>query len=325
MSDAALPVVGFIGLGNMGAPMSANVLKAGYRLFVNDVRREAAASLLQAGALWADTPSALAAQCDVIFSCLPSMSVIEAVALGPGGILEGIRPGSAYFEMSTNSLELARRLHAAFAERGAHMLEAPISGGATGAVRGRLAVWAGGDKAAFDRFEPVLKAMADQSRYIGAFGAGLVTKLAHNCAAGAINALLAEVVTMAVKAGAEPLALFEALRQGTIGRRRTFDGLADQFLPGDYSETHAPLRILHKDMMLATGLARELGVPMRVSEIALADIVEAANRGWSERDCRSAMSLQQERAGVDFKVDPKDLEEVFRRDAPAASDAKHGA
>jgi len=324
MINPPAPTVGFIGLGNMGAPMVANLQKARYPLVVHDSRRAAASAALQAGASWADTPRALAAQCDVVFSCLPSLDAIAAVALGPQGIVAGIRPGSACFEMSTNSPELARQLQAAFAERGAAFLEAPISGGAAGALRGRLAIWVGGDAQAYQRFEPVLKAMADQARHIGAFGAGLVTKLAHNAAAAAINAVLAEVFALGVKAGAEPLALFEALRQGTIGRRRTFDGLADQYLPGDYAQAHAPLRILKKDMLLATELGRELRVPMRMAQLALADLVQADNRGWSEQDCRSVMRLQQERSGVDFKVDLEALADVFRRDPPAASDAKHG-
>jgi 3-hydroxyisobutyrate dehydrogenase len=151
MNDQAKPTVGFIGLGLMGAPMASHLQKAGYRLVVNDIRREAAESHLNAGAIWADTPRALAEQCEVIFSCLPTVPAIEAVALGPDGILEGIRRGHAYFEMSTNSLELVKRLHAAFAERGAHMLDAPISGGARGAQRGRLAIWVGGEKSVYER------------------------------------------------------------------------------------------------------------------------------------------------------------------------------
>jgi 3-hydroxyisobutyrate dehydrogenase len=325
MNDVPRPTAGFVGLGNIGAPMSARLLKAGYPLVVHDVRPEAAAPLLAAGARWAASPRELAASCDVVFTCLPSLKAIETVALGRDGLIAGIRAGRAVFEMSTNSIDLARRLHAVFAERGAPMLEAPISGGVPGARRGRLAIWVGGDRATYDRFEPVLKAMADKTRYIGAFGAGLVTKLAHNCAAGAINAALAEVFSLAVKSGAEPLALFEALRQGTIGRRRTFDGLADQFLPAQYEPTHAPLRILRKDMLLATELGRELCVPMRLANQALADLVLADNRGWAERDCRVAMQLQLERSGVGIKVDPAALDAVFERDPPAASDAKHGA
>jgi 3-hydroxyisobutyrate dehydrogenase len=324
MSDIAKPVVGYIGVGIMGAPMALHALEAGYRLVVNDTRREAAAPHLKAGAIWADTPRELAAQCDVVFSCLPSLAAIETVALGPDGIVAGIRPGGAYFEMSTNSPDLVKRLHAAFAERGATMLDAPISGGALGAQRGRLAIYVGGDKAVYLRFESVLRAMGDRPIRVGAVGSGLVTKLVHNCASQATQAAIAEVFVLGVKAGADPLALWEGIRQGSIGRRRTFDGLVDEFLPAQYDPPHAALRVIHKDMTLATDLARELGVPMRFAELAFADIQEAMNRGWAERDCRSVMLLPQERVGINIAVSPVAIQEVLDRDPPAHSDSKRG-
>ena len=317
-------LVGFIGLGIMGSAMAFNLRKAGYRLVVHDKRREVAAHHVEAGAIWADTPRALAEQCEVIFSCLPGLQEIEAVALGPDGILAGIRRGHAYFEMSTNSPELVKRLHAAFAEHGAHMLEAPISGGGRGAQRGRLAIWVGGEKAMFQRYERVLRAMGDRPVHVGAVGAGLVTKLVHNCANECMQAALAEAFVLGVKAGVEPLPLWEAIRQGGAGRRRAFDGLVDQFLPGSYDQPQAALRIPYKDMMIATGLARELCVPMRFADLALADLTEAMNRGWAERDCRSVMLLPQERVGVEIRVSPDALEEIMRRDPAAPSDAKHG-
>ncbi len=119
--------------------------------------------------------------------------------------------------------------------------------------------------------------------------------------------------------------MWEAIRQGSIGRRRSFDGLADQFLPGNYDQPEAALRIIQKDMMLATGLARDIGVPMRFATMALADIQEAMNRGWAERDCRSVMLLPQERAGVSIAVDPAGVDEVMRRDPAAPTDTKRGA
>lgn len=323
-NDVSRPTVGFIGLGVMGASMASNVLKAGFALVVNDVRHEAAESHLKAGAQWADTARAVAERSDVVFTCLPSLAAIEAVALGPDGILAGIRPGAAFFEMSTNSIELARRLHAAFAERGAHMLDAPISGGAGGARRGRMAIWVGGDAEAYRRFEPVLRAMGDQPVHVGAPGSGLVTKLVHNCTSQATQAAIAEVFTLGVKAGAEPLALWRAIRQGSIGRRRTFDGLIDEFLPAAYEPAHAALRIVWKDTLLATELGRELGVPMPFANLAFAQIQEAMNRGWSERDCRSVMLLPQEKAGVSIQVDPADIAAVLREDPPAPTDTKHG-
>jgi 3-hydroxyisobutyrate dehydrogenase-like beta-hydroxyacid dehydrogenase len=317
-------IVGFIGLGLMGAPMAANLRRAGFHVVVNDTRREAAAALLAAGAQWANTAREVAAQADVVFTCLPSLAAIEAVALGPNGLLEGARPGLVYFEMSTNSPELAERLRAAFAERGAHVLEAPISGGARGAQRGRLAIWVGGEKVHYERFEPLLRAMGDRPVYVGPFGAGLVTKLVHNCTSQTIQAGIAEVFVMGVKAGADPLALWEAIRQGSIGRRRTFDGLIDQFLPGNYDQPQAALRIIQKDMLLATELGRKLGVPMRLANLALADVTEAMNRGWGDRDARSVMQLPQLRAGVAIAVPSAGIDAVLERDPPAPSDARFG-
>ena len=316
--------LGFIGLGIMGGAMAANLLKGAWPVMVHDIRRDMADRHLAAGARWAGSPAEMAEDCDVIFSCLPDLHAIESVALGPEGILSRAQPGTALFEMSTNSAELVRRLHAAFAEKGAHMLDSPISGGAAGALSGRLAMWVGGDRATFDRCKPALEAMADRVVHVGPSGAGLVTKLVHNCSSQAMQAALAEVFVMGVKAGAEPVALWEAIRQGSIGRRRSYDGLIDEFLPGFYDSPSAALRIVHKDMMVATGLARELGVPSRFASLALADIMEAMNRGWAERDARCVMLLPQERAGVRIAEDPSRIQAVLDNDPPAPTDTRRG-
>ena len=317
--------VGFIGIGVMGASMTTNLLKAGYEVTVNDIRREAAEPLIAAGAYWAATAAEVASASDVVFTSLPSLQAIEDVMIGPNGIVQGIAEGGACFETSTNSLELLRKLHMAFAEKGAHLLDAPISGGAPGARRGRMAFWVGGNREVYDRFEPVLKAMGDKPTHVGEIGAGLVTKLVHNCISQATQAAIAEVFVLGVKAGANPLSLWAAIRQGVLGRRRTFDGLGDQFLTASYDSPQASLAIVEKDMMLATQLGRELRVPMRFANLALADIIEAMNRGWSDRDARSVMLLPQERAGVHIQVEPERIAEVFRRDPPAPGDAKHGS
>jgi len=295
--------VGFIGLGTMGASMAANLQKAGHRLVVNDIRRAVAEPHLAAGAVWADTPRQVAEAAEVVFTSLPGPPEVEGVALGGEGLLAGMRPGGAYFDLSTNSPTLVRRIHGIFAERGVAMLDAPVSGGPRGAKTGHLALWVGGDPAVFERHKAVLDAIGDQARHVGPSGAGTVAKLVHNCAGYALQCVLAEVFTLGVKGGVEPLALFEAVRQGAIGRRRTFDGLVDQFLPGVYDPPAFALRLAHKDVSLATQLARELGVPMRLSGLALEELTEAMNRGWAERDSRVAMLLQQERAGVSIKVD----------------------
>ena len=313
--------LGFIGLGIMGGAMAANLLKAKWEVAVHDVRPEAAEPLLAMGA---DSPAAMAERCDIVFSCLPDFSAIESVALGPEGVLAGARAGATFFEMSTNTLDRVRRLHAAFLEKGCHMLDAPISGGAAGARSARLAIWVGGNAETFDRCKPALESMADNVSHLGPSGAGLVAKLVHNCASQAMQAALAEVFVMGVKAGAEPVALWQAIRQGSIGRRRTFDGLVDEFLPGSYDAPSAALRIVHKDTMAATALGRDLGVPMRFANLALADLMEAMNRGWAERDARAVMLLPQERAGVQIKEDLARIQEVLDADPPAPTDTRRG-
>ncbi|MGC8475172.1 MAG: NAD(P)-dependent oxidoreductase [Acetobacteraceae bacterium] len=299
--------VGFIGLGTMGASMAANALKGGHALVVHDLRRDSATRLLAAGAVWADSPAAVAAAADVVLTSLPGPPEVEAVA---GGLAPAMRAGSAWFDLSTNSPTLMRRLHADFATRGVDVLDAPVSGGPRGAASGKLAIWVGGAEAAFDRFKPVLDAIGDQARYVGPIGAGSVAKLVHNLFGYIMTTGLAEVFSMGVKAGIEPLAIWEAVRQGAIGRRGAFDAMPDQFLPDVYEPPAFALRLAFKDVSLACQLGRELGVPMRLSNLVQAEMQEAMNRGWDGRDSRVAMKLQTERAGVTIKVDPQRLAEA---------------
>ena len=156
-------VVGFIGLGTMGGKMATNILKAGYKVVVHDLHRQSAGHHLQAGAEWADTPRALAEKSDVIFTSLPEPADVERVALGADGLIEGVKKGAAYFDLSTNAQSVVKKIHDAFAAKGAHMLDAPVSGGPSGAASRKMAIWVGGDKAAFDKYKPVLDAMGDQA------------------------------------------------------------------------------------------------------------------------------------------------------------------
>jgi len=307
--------VGFIGLGTMGRHMAANLQKAGHELVVHDVRKDAAEPHVKNGARWADTPRAVAEAVDVVFTSLPGPAEVEAVALDErGGLLTGLTAGKAYFDLSTNSPTVVRRLHAIFKARGVDVLDAPVSGGPRGAESRRLALWVGGDEAVFKKFKAVLDAIGDQAYYVGPIGAGSIAKLVHNCAGYVVQTALAEVFTMGVKAGVEPLAIWKAVRQGAGGRRRTFDGLADQFLPGTFEPPSFALRLAHKDVSLAVALGREHKVPMRLANITLEEMTEALNRGWGERDSRVAMLLQEERAGVQIKVPPAAIKEVLERD-----------
>ena len=306
--------VGFIGLGTMGASMASNLQAGGHELQVSDVRKEAAAPHLKAGATWKDTPRQVAEGVEVVFTSLPGPKEVEQVALGPDGLIHGMKKGAAYFDLSTNSPALMRRLYPAFKEKGIHVLDAPVSGGPKGAKSRKLALWIGGDREVYDRLKPVLDAIGDQPYYVGPIGAGSVAKLVHNCAGYMVQTAMAEVFTMGVKAGVDPLTIWKAVRQGAGGRRRTFDGLADQFLPGTFDPPWFALRLAHKDVSLAVQLGRENKVPMRLANMTLEEMTEAMNRGWADRDSRVAMLLQEERAGVEIKVPAAALKEVLDKD-----------
>jgi len=295
--------VGFIGLGVMGAPIAARLARAGHAVKVNDLRK-----VEIAGAVWADSPAAAVADAELAFTSLPGPAEVEAVA---GLIGTALARHAAWFDLTTNSPSCVRRVHAALQPKGVQFLDAPVSGGREGAHSGRLALWVGGDEGVYRRHEPVLRVIGDQPIYVGPIGAGSVAKLAHNTASFTVQTALAEIFTLGVKAGVEPLALFRAIRQGATGRKRTFDRLAEQFLPGKYDPPGFALRLAHKDLKLALELAQEVGVPMQVAQVAMREFEQALARGWAERDSRTPMLLQEERAGVAPRVPAEKLREVL--------------
>jgi 3-hydroxyisobutyrate dehydrogenase-like beta-hydroxyacid dehydrogenase len=162
-----------------------------------------------------------------------------------------------------------------------------------------MAIWVGGDEQIFNRRKPVLDAMGDQASCIGPIGAGSIAKLVHNCTSAVMGVALAEVFTMGVKAGVDPVDLWEAVRQGATGRVRTFDRPGDRFLQGKHDPADFALRLLHKDVGLAVGLGREVGVPMRLANLAYEELTEAMNRGWGARNSSVGQLLQVERAGIE--------------------------
>lgn len=306
--------VGYIGLGTMGRGMAANLQKAGYDLVVHDINKAAADPYVAKGAVWAETPKAMAAACEVVFTSLPTPADVEAVGLGKDGLLAGFAKGGVWFDLTTNAVDLVRRLHGVCAEKGVSFLDAPVSGGPGGAASGKMAIWIGGNKADHDKYKKVLDAMADQARYIGEIGAGSIAKLTHNMASTAINAVMAECMTMGVKAGLEPAQLWEAIRTGAAGRMRSFDNIGNRFLQGKLDPPNFALRLVHKDISLAMQLARENSVPMRICNLVHQELTEALNRGWQGRDSQSFLVLQQERAGVpEFKVPTEVIDAIKAR------------
>ena len=283
--------VGFIGLGAMGAPMAASLERAGHAVQSFDLNGKGNRKSIREASEGVE----------VFFTSLPGPAEVDAVAKDVSA--------PVWFDLSTNSPKRIRALHKTFKGQ---LLDAPVSGGPTGARSGKLAIWVGGDRATYDKYLPVLKAIGDQPFYVGAIGAGTVAKLAHNAASFTVQASLAEIFTLGVKGGVEPLALFQALRQGATGRKRTFDRLPEHFLNGKYDPADFTVRLAHKDVTLAMELAAEVGVPMRVGKIALEELTDAMKRGWGERDCRVAMTLQEERAAVSVRVPDAALKDALK-------------
>ncbi len=295
-------IIGFAGIGSMGGPMAGHLLAAGHELRVLARHRASADALIAKGAVWADSARALAHGADLVCTCLPGPADITAIAHGADGLLAGLAAGSGWIDFSTNDPSLVKALASTCEKRGVTMLDAPVSGGPKGAASGRLAIWVGGAREGFDRYRPVLDLLGDQVRYLGASGNAAIAKLVHNCANYGIQMVLAEVFTLGVKAGVDPAVLFGAIRQGSLGRQRAVERLADQFLPGEFDTPAFTLALAHKDVSLATALGRDQGVPMRLANLTLAEMTEALNKGWGERDSRVAMLVQEQRAGVDIKV-----------------------
>jgi 3-hydroxyisobutyrate dehydrogenase len=295
--------IGFIGLGNMGAPLAGFVLKAGFSLVVHDIRREAAATLLEQGAIWADSPADVAARCDVICTCVPGPPDMQAVTLGARGILDGVNPGSVVVDHTTNAPALVRDVGVALEARGAHLLDAPLDGGREGALEGQLTLFVGGDEAVLRRVRPVLDTFSRSVVWVGQLGTGSITKLVHNALAMSIDLLLAECLTLGAKAGVSVPRLVEAFRQGCIvSNNMTFTKrLPATLFRGDFSARFA-LALAYKDFRLAGDLATQHGVPTRLLDLCQMELLEAMNRGWGGEDRTKASTLQEERAGVKLRM-----------------------
>ncbi len=295
--------IGFIGLGNMGGPMALNLIKAGHALIVHDVRRESAKPHLDAGATWADSPKDVARQGELILTSLPGPPEVEAVALGPDGIIHGAVAGTVYADLSTNSPTVMRKLHAVFKEKGIHVLDSPVSGGVIGAKRGTLQVMVGGDESIFREVKDVLGGIGNSVGYMGPIGAGTIAKLVHNMISILTRSLVAEGFTLGVKAGVKPEALLEAIRGASFGQGLILSHMIpDVIFKGDFDKVRFALKLARKDVGLATALAREYDVPMPLASVGEQILIAAMARGWGDRDSTSPWLLQEEAARVQVRA-----------------------
>jgi 3-hydroxyisobutyrate dehydrogenase len=260
--------VGFIGLGHMGGPMSANILAAGHDLVVHDIRADAAAELLAAGAGWAPSPREAGAGRDVVITMLPTPRHVADVLLGPEGLLDGLRPGAVWADMSTSVPDVADRVRALAAPRQVAVLDAPVSGMAAGARAGTLQIFVGGDAAAYQRIRPVLEAMGDPDKilHVGGNGAGYTVKLMINLLWFGHLVATAEVLTVGVRAGVDLATLRRCLLASPAASNFLERDVLSVLERGDYDDSFA-LALACKDLGLAVDLARQTGVPAEVGAL----------------------------------------------------------
>lgn len=291
--------IAFIGLGRMGAPMACRLVEAGHDLAVHDTRREAAQSHVELGARFAQTAAEAAAGAELVFTSLPGPAEVESTVLGAGGIADACRPGTVYADLSSNSPAVVRRIHDAMARRDCPVLDAPVSGGVGGAQNGTLQIMVGGSRDVYERVLPVLRVLGAKVSLMGGIGCGTVAKLAHNLAYIATRSVLAECFTLGVKGGVDPEALLEAMRGGAFGQGLLLSHyMPEMVLKGSFEPVRFAMKLAYKDVTLATGLARELQLPMAMGALTEQLLAEAMARGWGDKDYGAAFLLQEERAGV---------------------------
>lgn len=271
--------IGFIGLGIMGEPMCRNLMKAGYACTVNTRTKSRAERLLSEGAVWSGTPKDTAGKSDVIITIVTDTPDVEKVILGENGIIEGIRPGSVVIDMSTISPSATRTMAAALEEKGADMLDAPVSGGDTGAIAGTLSIMVGGKKQAFDRCLPVFEAMGKSINLIGDHGAGQMTKLCNQVAVAVANLAMAEALILAARAGLDMEKMLAAISGGAAGSWQ-LSNLAPRIIKRDFDPGFM-VKLQQKDLRLVLGAASELGLGLPGASLAhqLFNAVEAAGEG----------------------------------------------
>ena len=259
-------IIGFIGLGLMGRPMSLNLVKAGYSVSVWNRTASRADELLAAGAKLAKSPQDAAAASDFLISIVSDPPALEEILWGAHGAMQALKRGSIYMDSSTISPALARKIAAACAERGARFLDAPVTGGDWGAKKGELVFMIGGDAETLKEAEPVIGVMGKKWFHLGPTGAGQTIKLAMNMILALQVDALAEALALVTRAGLQGEKLVEVL-QSSMGRSGLLDVKAPNLLKGEYAPSFS-LRLMHKDLGLALDLANQLGVPLPATAAA---------------------------------------------------------
>jgi 2-hydroxy-3-oxopropionate reductase len=278
--------VGFIGLGAMGRPMALHVHQAGHDLHVWARRPESAAGL---PATVCATPAELGRRCAVVFTIITSSADVEAVALGADGLIEGMAPDSVLIDCSTIAPDAARRIAARFAERGVHMLDAPVSGGTQGAIDATLAIMAGGDAAVLERVRPLLGCLGQRIVHIGPNGAGQVAKACNQMIMVAAIEAAAEAMRLAAAAGVDCAKVKQALAGGSAASR-VLDVMGERMVRRDFA-AGIEARLHHKDFGLVLEAARKSGVPVPLTATVAQQLNALMAQGWGKDDTASLLRV----------------------------------
>lgn len=294
--------IGFIGVGNMGGPMCRNILKNGdHELAVFDLSEEAISRCTELGASAGESPGAVAADADLVFTSLPHPRDVEQVVLGPGGIADTIRSGATYCDLSTNSPLMVRKLAAELHKQSVTMLDAPVSGGVVAAEKGSLAVMVGGERASFERVGPVLQCFGQNVVYCGDTGTGCVAKIANNLIAFCNMAASAEGLMLGVSAGIDLEVLNQVIRNSS-GNSMTFRAVVKNARSGDWTPSFT-MDLAYKDMHLALELADELGVPMMLSPTVHNLMRMAKGLGYQQNDATAILRVYEDTMKKVLKLD----------------------
>jgi len=281
--------VGYIGLGLMGKSIARNILKAGFPLVVHNRSRGAVDELAAEGATPASSADEVAPQVDVVFTNLPDSPDVEAVALGPGGIIEGAHEGLIFVDNSTIMPASARHIASALAEKGVMALDAPVSGGDIGARNGTLAIMVGGPAQALDAVRPVFEAMGKTITHIGEAGSGQVAKAANQIMVAAQMVAMGELLIFAQKAGADPRKVIEAIKGGAA-QCWTLDVKPPRLFEGN-RQPGFKARMQAKDLNIVIESAREFGAPLPAAAIHSQLFNAMIEQGWGDLDNSAVLAM----------------------------------
>jgi 3-hydroxyisobutyrate dehydrogenase len=297
--------VGFIGLGAMGNPMAANLIKKGFSLVVFDLVAERMRSLSALGAEGANSCNEVAENCSVVITMVPSSPHVREAILGKNGVIEGVRKGSTVIDMSTIDPITTRDVAKILNEKGVDMLDAPVARGVPAAVAGTLVIFVGGKKEVFEKSRGILGAMGTDIHHVGDSGSGEVVKIINNLIVATTTPALAEAMVLGVKAGVKPDVLFDALSSGSANSFVLQNHFKNCVMKGKFEEGVFPIDYVLKDLGLALSTAAALRVPLHFGALAAQHFVLAGASGESQRYIVAVIRPMEKLAGVEVRSEKK--------------------